>query len=203
MKKIYAIICSFIFAFINVNATTVNIAVGVNGVGAPANMFTPSTVSAVVGDVIQFVLGAGVHNVTSTSVPGGATAMSSGTMSTPLQTYNYTVTVAGTYSYECTFHPGMTGTINVTVPAGVTTPTIDLLTTIYPNPFKETVTLKYGKQVGSLKIFNVIGEQVKSLELSPNNDKTVIDFGGIPSGIYFIRTYKEETPVETKKIIKA
>src|SRR3989344_8905161 len=101
---------------------------------APANEFFPATVSAAVGDIIRFTLANGMHNVTSTSVPGGALAMSSGTLSTVGQQYNYTVTVAGTYLYGCTFHAGMSGSVNVAA-SGIATATVDLLTTAYPNHF--------------------------------------------------------------------
>ena len=204
MKKIYKLITLFSFALfaVNVNAATINVAVGVDGTGSPAMMYTPSAITCNVGDVVTFILANGTHTVTSTSVPGAAAPMSSGTMSTLGQMYNYTVTVAGAYAFHCTFHASMTGTINAAGGAGIADPAIDLLTNAYPNPFSDKITLKYGKQIESIKIFNVIGEQIKSSDLAPTEDKKEIDFEGIPSGIYFIRTYKEGTIVETKKIVK-
>lgn len=202
MKKIYSLIFAFAFVLCSFNskAATVTVGVGIDATFNPANQFTPSTVSAAVGDVIQFILGAGTHNVTSTSVPGGAAAMSSGTMSTLGQTYNYTVTVAGTYLYSCTFHAGMNGTVNVAA-SGIATPTVDLLTSAYPNPFKDKFTLKYGA-IESIDLFNIIGEKVKSFELPKNESKTEIDLTDLNTGVYFIRTYHEGTVVETKKIVK-
>jgi hypothetical protein len=63
--------------------------------------------------------------------------------------------------------------------------------------------LKYGKAVQSVKIYNVVGEQIKSIELSELEEKVDVDFEGVPAGIYFIRTYNDGTIVETKKIVKA
>ena len=78
-----------------------------------------------------------------------------------------------------------------------------MLVTAYPNPFSEKITLKYGKQIDAVKIFNIVGEEVKSVELIATEDKKEIYFEGIPSGVYFMRTYNEGTVVETKKIVKA
>lgn len=204
MKKIYKLIALFTFALFvgTANAATVAVAVGVDASGSPANVFTPSAITCAVGDIVQFILASGTHNVTSTSVPSGAAAMSSGTLSTPGQMYNYTVTVAGAYAFHCTFHSGMNGTINASA-VGIAEPTIDLLVSTYPNPFNDKITLKYGKQIQSVKFFNVVGEEVKSIDLAPTEDKKEIEFEGIPSGIYFMRTYREGAIVETKKIVKA
>lgn len=201
MKKIYTLIFTTAFTFIAFvsNAATVNVAVGTNG-STLANEFFPAAVAANVGDVIQFTNAGGTHNVTSTSVPGGAAAMSSGTLTGLGASYSYTVTVAGTYSYTCTFHAGMNGTVNATV--GIVTQTIDLLTSVYPNPFKERITLKYNA-VEAIELYNVIGEKVKSFELPSNQTQTEIELSDLNAGIYFIRTYKEGVAVETKKIIKS
>ena len=50
---------------------------------------------------------------------------------------------------------------------------------------------------------NVIGEKVKSMELSAAEVKVDMDFTGFPAGVYFYRTYKEGTIVETRKVVKA
>ncbi len=97
----------------------------------------------------------------------------------------------------------MVGGFTVSAATGILDPATDLIVNAYPNPFSDKITLKYGKQIESVKIFNVIGEQIKSIDLVPTEDKKEIDFEGIPSGIYFIRTYNEGNIVETKKIVKA
>ncbi|HRI21566.1 MAG TPA: plastocyanin/azurin family copper-binding protein [Panacibacter sp.] len=76
--------------------------------------FSPATVNAVVGDVIQWVWDNGSHTTTSTSVPAGAGTWNS-VMNSTNKTFSYTLTVAGTYSYHCTPHaPEMAGTLTVT-----------------------------------------------------------------------------------------
>jgi len=76
--------------------------------------FSPNLDTAHVGDTIHFVWSNGSHTTTSVSVPTGAA-----TWSTPLNSsspsFNYVVTVAGTYNFHCNIHYtfGMTGTIIV------------------------------------------------------------------------------------------
>jgi len=203
MKKIYSLIfaSAFVMFSFNSNAATISVGVGVNASFSPANEFFPSSVTAVIGDTIQFALAFGTHNVTSSSVPGGAAALSSGTMSTFGQIYKYGVTVAGTYLYSCTFHTGMNGTINATAASGIATPAVDLLTSAYPNPFKDKITLKYNA-VEAIDLFNIIGEKVKHFDLPSNETRTEIDLTDLSTGVYFIRTYKQGEVIETKKIVK-
>ena len=210
MKKIYTFIFASAFALLsmNTNATTINVTVGPGG----TNAFNPNTFAAVVGDVVVWTLQSGTHTVNSistplSSVPAGAAAISSGTMSTIGSTYSYTITVVGTYGYQCNFHgnlaggTGMIGGFTVSS-TGIIDPATNLLTSAYPNPFSDKVTLKY-TGIQSVEVFNVVGEKVKSMELSATEAKVDLDFTGFPAGIYFYRTYKEGTIVETRKIVKA
>lgn len=202
MKKIYTILCASALTFVSTvaNATMHYVAVGVNSSSVPTMAFTPNALTANVGDTVTFVLAAGTHNVTSTSVPSGAATMSSGTLSTPGQTYVYPITQAGTYNYTCTFHAGMNGTINATA-TGVTEYHANWATTAYPNPFTNKLTMSYSG-VESVSFLNVVGELVKQVTFTSTEGKTEIDFEGLPAGIYFYRTYKEGEVVETKKLIK-
>ena len=78
-------------------------------VSATADLkFTPATVSAKVGDVIEWTnTGSVPHNVT----------FDDPTLTSPTLNQNDTWQVkfstAGTYSYTCTFHPGMNGQVTV------------------------------------------------------------------------------------------
>ena len=201
MKKIYKLItlCSIALFAVNANAVTINVTVGGTG-----NVFSPNTFTANIGDVVLWTWAGGTHNVTSnsSSVPAGAAVFVSPTQTSG--TFSYTITTAGSYGYACTIHAlsGMTGTFTVSA-VGILDPAVDLLVTAYPNPFSEKITLKYGKQIDAVKIFNIVGEEVKSVELIATEDKKEIYFEGIPSGVYFMRTYNEGTVVETKKIVKA
>jgi plastocyanin len=202
MKKIYSLIIASSFSIASLSAATITVAVGVNSSGGTASVFTPNAINANVGDVIQFVQGSTVsHNVTSTSVPAGAAPMSSGTMSTIGQMYNYTVTTSGSYSFHCTFHSGMNGTMTV-AGVGIQDPAVDLLTQVYPNPFKDKLIVKYNG-IDKAEFYNVVGEKVKSVEMEQVEGKLEVDMETLPAGIYFFRTYKEGNIVGTRKIVKA
>lgn len=84
--------------------------------------FSPATVNATVGDVIQFNWLNGGHTTTcgpalaGTVLPSGAAAWNS-VMSSGTPTFSYTLTTAGTYTYGCAPHwgggAGMKGTLVV------------------------------------------------------------------------------------------
>lgn len=198
MKKIYFLITLFIALTLVAGAATHNVTIG-------GNAFSPTPIPNVfVGDQVTWTLLNGTHNTTSVSIPGGAATWASGTMtSTSNTTFSYTVTVAGTYIYGCTIHgvSSMGGGWSA-APVGINEPLSNLITSVYPNPFNDKVTIKYDG-IESIEVFNVIGEQLKSLNLSSSQSKTEIDFAGLPAGIYFYRTYKEGLVVETRKIVKA
>ncbi len=195
MKKLYTFILSTLFVG-SLSAATINVSI-------TSNVFTPTTFSANIGDVVMWTLNAGVHNVTSASVPAGAASFASGTMSTIGQTFSYTITHAGTYGYFCSIHgSGMAGGFNVTATT-IAEPTVDLLTNAYPNPFNDKLTIKYGKGIQSIDVFNVVGEKVKSIDVNNPDFKVEVNFEALPSGIYFYRTYSDGNIIETRKIVKS
>lgn len=79
--------------------------------GGPAvavadNTFTPGTVEVAAGDTVTFENeGQIAHTVT-------GDGFDSGSMD-PGDTFAFTASEAGRFSYVCTFHPGMQGTISV------------------------------------------------------------------------------------------
>lgn len=88
-----------------------------NGVGTIQTLnFSPTTITVVVGtnNTIKWINQDSIaHTVTSTSVPSGANSFDSGTLN-PGSAYTLTLTVPGTYHYQCTVHPSwMIGTIVV------------------------------------------------------------------------------------------
>lgn len=202
MKKLYTFSLAVAFLIsLNAKATMYYVAVGSNSGGTPANQFTPNVTNALVGDTVTFVLAFGTHNVTSTSVPAGAAAMSSGTLSTMGQQYVYPITQPGTYNYQCTFHSGMTGVINATV-TNVAEQSIRFNTSAYPNPFENKLSFSYSG-VESVAFYNVVGDLVKKIDFNSAEGKVDVDFEGMPAGMYFYRTFKNDKVVETKKIIKS
>ncbi len=76
--------------------------------------FTPATLNVAVGDLIIWGWQSGTHTTTSLTVPPGARAWNRPIDSTNTR-FRYRVRVAGTYTYQCNFHPTqMQGTINAT-----------------------------------------------------------------------------------------
>jgi plastocyanin len=72
------------------------------------NVFVPGTVTITAPRVVRWLnSGSQVHNSTA-----AAGAWASGNLN-PGDTFEHEFTRAGTYSYACTLHPGMSGTITV------------------------------------------------------------------------------------------
>lgn len=194
MKKTYSFICASALALISVNLNAVNIPVSIT-----SNAFTPSSFGANIGDVVVWTLNSGTHTVVSVSVPAGAATFNSGTITS---TYSYTITVAGNYGYHCGIHQTMGAVFSASATTSISEPITNLLTTAYPNPFKDKLNVKYNG-IESIEVFNVIGEKIKTIELEATESKIEVDFANLPSGMYFYRTYKEGTIVETKRIVKS
>lgn len=94
--------------------STVNVSIP-NGIGNSQGLnYVPSSVTVAKGGSVTWTNNDPVpHTVTSTSVPSGASSFDSGNMN---QNATYTVrfSVTGTYTYQCTYHPWMHGTVTVT-----------------------------------------------------------------------------------------
>src|SRR5437773_2542170 len=74
--------------------------------------FTPANLNVAVGDVIIWRWQSGTHTTSSLTVPSGARSWNRPIDSTNT-VFRYRVRVAGTYTYQCNFHPReMQGTIN-------------------------------------------------------------------------------------------
>jgi plastocyanin len=81
--------------------------------------FSPVNVNVTVGDTMRWVWASGTHTTTSTpgAIPPGASSWDAPITSTQTS-FEYKVTVAGTYAYVCTPHaPTMAGTFTASAPA--------------------------------------------------------------------------------------
>lgn len=89
------------------NATTIKIS------GAPgAYMFAPSTVTVTVGSTVVWMNDSGVAH-TSTSDSADAVSWDSSVISAGGGSFSFVFSKAGTYTYHCSYHPYMHGTIVV------------------------------------------------------------------------------------------
>lgn len=85
-------------------ASSADVAVGANG-----NSFSPADADIISGGSVNFSWNGATHNVTWGTTPASVANIpdrSSGTVTV-------TLNQAGTYSYHCTLHPGMDGTVTV------------------------------------------------------------------------------------------
>src|SRR5215208_5326782 len=101
MKSYYTLLIILLLHFTSF-ATTWNVSV--------ANFsFSPTTINAIVGDVIKFNWVSGSHTTTcgtalsGTSLPAGASGWDAD-IDISNKTFSYTVTEVGTYLYGCTPH---------------------------------------------------------------------------------------------------
>ena len=77
-----------------------------NQISVNDNLFSPASTQVTPGTTVTWTfLGTDTHNVTFASGP------SSGNMKSG--TFDRTFPNAGTFTYDCTLHPGMSGTIRV------------------------------------------------------------------------------------------
>jgi plastocyanin len=189
-------------------STIVNITVGPGG----SFSFNPAVAQATVGDTIRWTWASSTHDVTSTSVPGGANSFASGVHNTGF-VFTYIIQVAGTYNYVCTVHPGMNGSISAS-PSSISqenniVPGAYELKQNYPNPFNPETNIKFSLPANSnvkLSVINLVGQEVvKLVDQSLPAGNYVVDFNavGLNSGAYFYKLIAGEfTAVRKMLLIK-
>ena len=164
----------------------------------------PDTVYAVVGDTIHWVWVVGNHVVgpiSASDIPVGA-AMFNATVNAgnPL---DYVVTVPGNYHFEChpAFPHGEPGYIVVSGVTGIPSIERNYISTAYPNPFTDKITIEI-PSAESIVVYNMAGQQVKSVAVKNGQTKVEIDVADLTKGIYFYSIIKEGVNVETRKLVK-
>ncbi len=193
MKKIYIFLSIALFS-LNASATTYTVTVS-------DFAFAPQGFTCQVGDSVKWVWSSGNHNTTSSIVPSGAASWAS-PINSGATTFAYKVTVAGSYGYSCTFHSNMIAGFQATG-TGIQQINLNVATVAYPNPFKDKFTISYAANIDAVTLYNVAGREIRTLDLSPVSDKVEVDLSTLAAGIYFYRTSKEGTVVETRRIIKS
>ena len=151
--------------------------------------FSPSDVSVNVGDVIRWVWSSDSHTTTSITVPAGAATWDS-PLTSSNTTFEYTVTVAGSYSYKCIPHEsmGMVGSFTASVASGINDFDLSKVILVFPNPAKSFINLKTSTN-GQVLISDVLGKRIKSYQLSdlPSmEDSYRIELSDLAGGVYVI-----------------
>jgi hypothetical protein len=162
--------------------------------------FSPSSLTVNVGDIVRWVWSDGSHTTTSKSIPVGAQIWDS-PLTSSSTSFEYTVTVAGSYSYVCTPHEsmGMVGSFTAVVPTAVDDNLLSMGITIYPNPASSFINIST-EMNGDVLLSDVLGKWLKKFkisELSVNNDSYQMDLSELVDGIYIISFI----PANTKKRI--
>jgi autotransporter-associated beta strand protein len=92
------------------------------------------------------------------------------------------------------------GTLKVKTTTGFNNPEVNTL--VYPNPFKNELSIKFSQPVDDLKvsIFNMIGEEVFSHSYN-HYQEVSLNIGSLPKGIYMLQLEMDHQSV-TKKLVK-
>ncbi len=193
MKKLYTLL-SFALLFTAANATVVVVTANANFT------FTPSIITVQCLDTVRWNWVGGIHNTTSNTIPTCATSWAAPLTSTST-TFQYQVPCAGNYFYGCTFHPNMTGQIICVCTSGMNTLNQLSSFNVGPNPFGNTVKVKY-ENVDAVRIFNVLGAEMKSVSLDAQISTLELDLSALRPGVYFFSVMREGIVTETKKLVK-
>lgn len=194
MRKIYAAFILSLATF-SANATIFTVS------ATASNQFSPSSFQdVVVGDTVRFVQTGGTHNTVSVSVPAGAATWNHNFSS---GSFDYKITHAGNYAYQCTFHFGMAGAFVAEDPvAEVASVENNIVSKAFPNPFKSKITIAH-KSAESIEVFSLLGERVKTISISSSEKNTVLDLSDLKKGVYFYVIKNNDLVLETRRIIKS
>jgi hypothetical protein len=151
------------------------------------------------GDTVKWVLGAGSHTTTSTTIPAGATPWDQ-PINSVNSTYSYIVPAfSGVYNYKCTPH-GFTGSFTVTCAIGIDEYTSLQGIDIYPNPSRAIVKIMYS-DADEIRILDMTGIVVSSISLSKYETEKEVDLSNLSSGVYFCLLQKDGSTNAVKRII--
>jgi plastocyanin len=113
MHRLYLILsaASLLIFAANIRAVTFTVIFG----GDAGYAYSPKTLSAMVGDTIQWQGSFAQHPLSSTTIPANTASWRSETGTN----FVYLITQPGTYNYRCDLHPGMIGSFQASSAAGV------------------------------------------------------------------------------------
>jgi len=73
---------------------------------------------------------------------------------------------------------------------------------VYPNPFTNSLTIKVSKEITNIELFDITSKQVKQLSLLNNKGLFVINTEDFASGMYFLKSYKNEELENVTRLFK-
>ena len=106
----------------------------------------------------------------------------------------------GTYSYFCSMHPSMTGSIT----ASCTTPVEEIhaeAPLIYPNPFRDKINICF-HDLDKIGLYNILGKKMVETQPAPGVYSASLNTEDLPAGIYILSFYQDGIRVESRKMLK-
>lgn len=202
MKKIssvYAITFALLLLTTGAQATTHTVTV-------QDYFFTPSAMTVTVGDTIHWTWISGVHTTTSGTIPGGAASWDAMINSSSLF-FNYAVTAAGTYNYDCSVHPGLmpgsfTATLSTGISATVGSPFLIINSSLQSNELQITYKLEKGSEV-TYVLLDMAGKQVDYFTSSfhtPGTYTETYSISNLSRGTYLLE-FRAADMITSRKIV--
>jgi len=198
MKKIISLL-SIALCFFNFSAQTTHT------VNAGSYYYTPTNLTAQVGDSVIWINDGGLHDVngninsiTNQPFNNPVTFDSPSTNTAGAVIFAYKFTVPGTYNYDCSVGShaanGMVGSVIVTDPStNINTASSNYL--IYPNPTSDFVYLSGFNGDSKTRVYNITGKLLQS------TIEKKIDLSSYPNGLYIVNI-RSNNRVYTHTIIK-
>jgi hypothetical protein len=162
--------------------------------------YNPNNLTVNVGDTVRWSGSFTTHPLASTVVPAGAATFSNSSGNV----FDYVVTVAGTYTYECQNHSSMTGIIVALNTAGISDAGEQAMS---PAVFSadnciRIVTHRSMHSTFRVEIISLLGNLVYKNEMPFSQQELRIDTRVLAQGIYFVRI-REDKKIYGKKIVIA
>lgn len=170
--------------------------------------FSPSQLSVAVGDIIVWQWTAGGTNVSSVSVPAGATPWT-GALVCWATTYSYEVKVAGNYTYKNSTNTEISGfTAGSSAGINQNLNVENTQISLSPNPVRDKITIHFSSNEsakGEIAIYDLLGNQIylQNLLVSQGKNEYYIDASKFSNGLYIAQLNITGANVETYKFTKA
>jgi plastocyanin len=192
--------------FVCVLAVSLQMSATIHIVDQQGTTFSPADFTVVVGDTVRFEWNNGSHNTVSTDVPAGAASWNS-PLNSGNQSYNYEVTVAGSYAYVCTFHAGQDGVFTAEAAPNsvqnVNRAAIEMNVRTTANGNLTVHVLNASGDKATVTMLDITGREVAILHqgVIASDDFTIRqDVASFQRGIYFVR-FQEGSRVSTRKVL--
>ncbi|WP_081990637.1 T9SS type A sorting domain-containing protein [Sporocytophaga myxococcoides] len=175
-----------------------------------SSRFDPEVLNVGPNDTIEFIWQGNGNSSSSHPVKANDNSFASPAQGsvTSYKVFAKNLTPGANYSYICTAHSSMQGVINVSVTSSLA----DLRESKYefhisPNPFDDELNLTIfpgNKNVKFIKIFDIIGKEVASIDLSNKVGPSAykVDFSNLRPGLYFCNVYSDKGIIETRKVLR-